>query len=136
MTSPLVQNQAIQRNGIEYGVAVCKLMWSDLTDADTEQTITLAALVAAHPIGASKVPANAIVGRTSIRRITDFSGGTVAALTFNLGDAALPSELAGTVDIFPTTASKGKIQIAAAQHFLLALLPRAVQKCLVHEGEA
>lgn len=100
MTSPLRQNQPITNHGITKGVAVVKLNIADLTDADTSQTITWAALMASHPVGSSAVPANAVITNCSVRRVADFAGGTLSALVINIGDAGDIDELLASVDLF------------------------------------
>jgi hypothetical protein len=88
--------------GAEFGVARVRVTHEDLTDTDTSQTFTWAALVAAHPTGASSVPANAFLVQAGITRITDFAGGSISAITAKLGDSGNDDELleAASTDIF------------------------------------
>lgn len=62
---------------------------ADLTAAATEEAITL-----------SSPPTNCIILGGCIELDTDFSGGSVSALTAEIGDAADPNELAAAVDVF------------------------------------
>jgi hypothetical protein len=99
-TVALTRNQPVINNGVERGVAVVKLTHADLTTAGLSQAITFADLAVAHPVGASQVPANAIITRFWLRRITDFAGGTVATLVLDVGDTADADEIASGLDIF------------------------------------
>lgn len=95
-----IQRTPIQHGGITKGVAIVKITHADLTAAATTQSITWANAVAAHPIGATSVPARSRVCGAHIRRITDFSGGSVSALVIDLGDAGDTDELIDGLDLY------------------------------------
>jgi hypothetical protein len=112
-SNPVKHHRPIEIQGVEYGVARCKVTHADLTDADTSQTITWAAAVALHPTGAFSPPANAMIMQAFLIPITDGAGGTVAALTVDLGDAGNLDELLALADIF--TGAKAANPILPAQ---------------------
>jgi hypothetical protein len=114
-TTALTQNQPIRQNGIERGVAVVKLTHADLTDNDTSQTITWATLAAAHPVGASSVPANARIVGSFIRRITDFVAPTSTGITIDLGDAGNIDELIDGADVHTGAKATATFAVGAGQ---------------------
>jgi hypothetical protein len=110
-STPVKHHRPIEIQGIEYGVARCKVTHAELTDADTSQAITWAAAVASHPTGSFSPPANARIMGAWVTRITDGSGGTVDALTVNLGDAGNDDELLAAVDLFTGSKATATISI-------------------------
>jgi hypothetical protein len=99
-STPVKHHRPIEIQGIEYGVARCKVTHADLTDADTSQVITWANAVIAHPTGAFSPPAKARIMNAYLIPVTDGAGGSVAALTVSLGDAGNDDELLAAADIF------------------------------------
>lgn len=85
--STVKHDNPVKIQGVTRGVCYAYLDTSDLSDEDTSQTVTWAALVAAHPDGASSPPANARITYAHANLIAVFSGGSVSACTLALGDA-------------------------------------------------
>ena len=86
--------------GSEYGTAVVQLTHVDLDEVATSQVFTWAELVAAHPTGASSVPANSHIIGAGVRRLTDVAGGSITTAVVNIGDAGNDDELLAAADVF------------------------------------
>jgi len=95
--------------GGTYGVVRCKLTHADLTAAATNEVLTWAALVTAHPTGAENIPANSRVVGAGVNILVDFSGGSSSSVTIDMGDAANDDELLALVDLF--TGAKAAAQL-------------------------
>jgi hypothetical protein len=93
-------NQPITIQGVGRGSAIVKLTHVDLDAAALTQSFAWADLVNAHRLGASSPPINSEIWLSKVVRLDDFSGGGSAAVTVGLGDAAAPTELMATLDVF------------------------------------
>jgi hypothetical protein len=96
---------AITHQNKTKGYARVRLNHADLTTAGLSQTLTWAALVAAHPEGASSVPPNSRVTDCWVNLGTAFSGGTVASAVIDIGDAGSADELVSAISIFTGAAA-------------------------------
>jgi hypothetical protein len=106
MTTPVKDHRPRQIQGIKYGVARCRVDFDDLTAAATSEVITFAEAIVNHPTGAEAVPTNARVMFAWINLLEEFAGGSVSAITMDLGDAGNDDELVAAEDVF-TGASTG-----------------------------
>ena len=93
-----VKIQPLNIDGVfELGLAKCQIDFDDLTDADLSQTFTFNDL--AKRDGGRQMPANARVMYAWINVLSGFSGGSVSAITAQVGDAGDPDELIAAVSV-------------------------------------
>lgn len=90
----------VKIQGVTRGVVYCYLDHSDLSAAATTENITWAALVAAHPDGASNPPANARIVYAHAKLVEVFSGADVTAVVVSLGDAGSFNEQLNAINVF------------------------------------
>jgi len=95
-----IHDDSITIQGHTYGTARAKLRYTDLTAAATSQVLTFAQLHAAHPLGASTIPAEAVIEAAELVPITAFAGNSATTATVALGDAGDPDELITATDVF------------------------------------
>lgn len=98
--STVKHDNPVKIQGVTRGVCYAYLSFDDLSDADTSEDITWAALVTAHPDGASNPPANARITYVHANLVTEFAGGSVSACTLSLGDAGSATEQFNALDVF------------------------------------
>jgi hypothetical protein len=101
MANPAKFNNSIDVQGMELGVARVRVEYTDFSETDTSETITWAAAAAFHPQGSlGSIPANAKIMDAWVVRIADFAGGSVTAVTVDLGDSGNDDELLDAADLF------------------------------------
>lgn len=100
MNSTTKFDNRVKIQGVTRGVCYAYLSYDDLSDEDTSETITWAALVTAHPDGASNPPANARIVYAHANLLEVFAGGSVSACTVALGDAGDTDEQITAVSVF------------------------------------
>ena len=101
--STVKHDNPVKIQGVTRGVCYAYLKFDDLSDADTSEDITWAALVTAHPDGASNPPANSRIVYAHANLIAEFNDGvaaTISAVTLSLGDAGAATEQINAIDIF------------------------------------
>jgi hypothetical protein len=129
MTTIHKQSQSIQ--GATIGRAIVQLAASDLSGtAALTKTFTFAELAALrNKAGSWVIPAYASIVSAQVVRLTDFSGGTVATMTIDVGDAGAPTELIAAADLFTgakATLAVTNVELATAQYEATAYAPQIV----------